>query len=627
MKKHNFIICLLFFNFIPVILQAQEVPVFFNTIPQNQLELAGYVGEQTGLIIRNRIISQDYDYLVEPFRHKDETHLWQMEFWGKWMLGAVAAWEYTHDSELMDHINKSVKSIIETQLPNGYIGNYAVKNQLTNWDIWGRKYVLLGLLRFHDITHDKKVLKAAEKEADYLLSQVGPNKVNIIETGNYHGMASSSVLEPMVMLYNKTKNKRYLDFAKYIVKQWETPEGPQLIAKALAGVHVADRFPPPEIWFSPENGQKAYEMMSCYDGLLELYKVTGNPDYLKAVELTVQDIMDEEINVAGAGTSFECWYHGKDLQTRPTYHTMETCVTITWMKLNYDLLCISGNPKYADNIEITYYNALMASTNSGCSAIEMYSPLEGHRGDSNHQCGMDMNCCSANGPRGYMLIPRYALMTSENEIYVNLYTNFSATFKFASKNVINIDQKTTYPVGDVVKIIVTPQKSEEFTIVLRIPDWSTQNHILVNGEKTAEITSGGYTKLTRQWKKGDEIELRLDLSGRVVKLNSHTAILRGPIVLARDSRFNDGFVDEAAVIQQKMGIVDIQISDFKPEGVWLSFTVPVMLGTGIASTSEEPRQIHFCDFGSAGNTWDPETRYRVWLPEPLNVIKSKYEAY
>jgi hypothetical protein len=218
-------------------------------------------------------------------------------------------------------------------------------------------------------------------------------------------------------------------------------------------------------------------------------------------------------------------------------------------------------------------------------------------------------------------------MTSENEIYVNLYTNFSATFKFASKNVINIDQKTTYPVGDVVKIIVTPQKSEEFTIVLRIPDWSTQNHILVNGEKTAEITSGGYTKLTRQWKKGDEIELRLDLSGRVVKLNSHTAILRGPIVLARDSRFNDGFVDEAAVIQQKMGIVDIQISDFKPEGVWLSFTVPVMLGTGIASTSEEPRQIHFCDFGSAGNTWDPETRYRVWLPEPLNVIKSKYEAY
>jgi DUF1680 family protein len=355
--------------------------------------------------------------------------------------------------------------------------------------------------------------------------------------------------------------------------------------------------------------------------------VTGNPDYLKAVELTVQDIMDEEINVAGAGTSFECWYHGKDLQTRPTYHTMETCVTITWMKLNYDLLCISGNPKYADNIETTYYNALMASTNSGCSAIEMYSPLEGHRGDSNHQCGMDMNCCSANGPRGYMLIPRYALMTSENEIYVNLYTNFSATFKFASKNVINIDQKTTYPVGDVVKIIVTPQKSEEFTIVLRIPDWSTQNHILVNGEKTAEITSGGYTKLTRQWKKGDEIELRLDLSGRVVKLNSHTAILRGPIVLARDSRFNDGFVDEAAVIQQKMGIVDIQISDFKPEGVWLSFTVPVMLGTGIASTSEEPRQIHFCDFGSAGNTWDPETRYRVWLPEPLNVIKSKYEAY
>lgn len=627
MKKHTFYTLLFIIGFAPFAIQAQAVSDMLTTIPQNQLKLDGYVGEKTDLIFENRILAQDYDYLVEPFRHKNETRLWQMEFWGKWMLGAVAAWEYTHDAKLMDHMSKSVSGIIETQLPNGYIGNYPLENQLTNWDIWGRKYVLLGLLRFHDITNDKKALKAARKEADYLLSQLGSDKVNIIETGNYHGMASSSVLEPLMMLYNKTNEQSYLDFAKYIVEQWETPEGPQLISKALAGVHVADRFPHPETWFSPENGQKAYEMMSCYNGLLELYKVTGIAEYLKAVEMTVQDIIDEEINIAGSGTSYECWYHGKEKQTIPTFHTMETCVMTTWMKLNYDLLSVTGKSMYADHIEITYYNALMASTRFGGSEIAMYSPLEGSRGDTNHQCGMEINCCSANGPRGYMMMPRYAIMTSADEIFVNLYTDFSSTIELSSKNKITLEQKTNYPEGNKIQFVVHLVKSEKFTIALRIPDWSIQNSLFVNDEKVEGVVSGAYMKITRLWKKGDKIELQLDLRGRLVELNGHAALLRGPIVLTRDSRFADGFVDEAAFIQHKDNIVEIKVSNTKPEGVWLSFSAPLKLGTGIASTDEPATQIHFCDFGSAGNTWDKKIRYKVWLPRPLNVMKSEYKAY
>ncbi len=627
MKRYRFYTLLFFIGFAPVVVHAQAVSDLLNTIPPNQLKLGGHVGEKTDLIITKRIMAQDYDYLVEPFRHKNETRLWQMEFWGKWMLGAVAAWEYTDDAELMEQMSRSVSSIIETQLPNGYIGNYPVENLLTNWDIWGRKYVLLGLLRFHDITHDKKALEAAQRAADYLLSQVGPGKINIIETGNYHGMASSSVLEPIMMLYNKTHDRKYLDFAKYIVGQWETPDGPQLITKALAGVHVADRFPHPQKWFSPENGQKAYEMMSCYNGLLELYKVTGITDYLEAVEMTVRDIINEEINIAGSGTSFECWYHGKEKQTIPTFHTMETCVVTTWMKLNYDLLRLTGKPMYANHIETTYYNALMASTKSDGSEIEMYSPLEGYRGDTSHQCGMEINCCSANGPRGFMMMPRYAVLTSPGEVYINLYTNFSATFALSPKNEVVLEQKTDYPEGGQIQFSINPEKPEDFTIALRIPDWSIQNSLLVNGKKIERVLPGGYTKITRTWTKGDIIELQLDLQGRLVKLNGYAALLRGPVVLARDSRFEDGFVDEAAIIQNINNTVNIQVSDFKPDGIWLSFTAPLKLGTGIASTTNPPVQIHFCDFGSAGNTWDQNTRYRVWLPEPLNVMQSEYKSY
>ncbi|MCF6208574.1 MAG: glycoside hydrolase family 127 protein [Ghiorsea sp.] len=163
MKKYTIFTLFILGVFTTYIAQSQDPSNLLNTIPQNQLILRGHVGEQTDQIFKNRIVAQDYDHLVEPFRFKNETRLWQMEFWGKWMLGAVAAWEYTHDKELMDHMSKSVASILETQLPNGYIGNYPVENQLTNWDIWGRKYVLLGLLRYHDITNSKKALKAAKK--------------------------------------------------------------------------------------------------------------------------------------------------------------------------------------------------------------------------------------------------------------------------------------------------------------------------------------------------------------------------------------------------------------------------------------------------------------------------------
>ena len=601
---------------------AQAVSDQLKTIPQNQLKLDGFVGDKTDLIIKNRVKSQDYDYLVEPFRHKNETRLWQSEFWGKWMLGAVASWEYKHDAELMAILDQAVINLLETQLPDGYIGNYPPENQLIQWDIWGRKYTLLGLLRYHDISGNKKALKAARNLADHLMTQLGPGKTNIIQTGNYHGMASSSILEPIMLLYNKTQKKQYLEFAKYIVHQWETPDGPQLISKAVEGVNVANRFPPPERWFSPENGQKAYEMMSCYDGLLELYRVTGEPDYLKAVEMTVENILEEEINEAGSGTSFECWYHGKGKQTIPTFHTMETCVMTTWLKLNYSLLRLTGKSGYADNIELTYYNALLASTKYDGSEITMYSPLSGHRGPGARQCNMDINCCSANGPRGYLMMPRFAVMTSSDEIYVNMYCESKATATLPKNTIVLLEQRTEYPVRDRVLINIDPEKAETFTISLRIPYWSNQTSIRVNGENIDEINPGTYKKITRKWNKGDKIELQLDLRGRMVRQDSHLAIIRGPIALARDSRFGDGFVDEAAIIQNNDGYVDLKISEEKPEEVWMAFTASVKLGTGIEATSNPPVQIHFCDFCSAGNVWDKSTRYRVWLPEPLDVTNN-----
>jgi DUF1680 family protein len=358
--------------------------------------------------------------------------------------------------------------------------------------------------------------------------------------------------------------------------------------------------------------------------LLELYKVTNEPRYLSAVEKTVQSIIDTEINIAGSGSSHESWYDGKRQQTHPTCLTMETCVTTTWMKLCQNLLCLTANPLYADQIEITAYNALMASMKNDGSQIAMYSPLEGQREPGERHCNMDINCCNANGPRGFALLPQFAVMQTGREIYVNLYTGFEADISLDTKTKINIKQQSTYPVDGKITITMDPAKPETFTVALRIPSWSMENSVSVNGEQLDGIVAGAYYRINRTWKRGDVVTLNLDVRGRLVRQNNYFAIMKGPVVLARDTRFSDGFVDEAARIVEKDGYVELTPSDRKPTGVWMAFTAPMLLGTGL---DETVRQVNFCDFASAGNTWQAGIRYRVWIPEALNVTKTEYKPY
>lgn len=606
---------------------GQPVKDSLRSLPLNHVKIQGYLGGRIDQCIGNRIMKQDYLHLIEPFRYRNEDRLWQSEFWGKWILSAIAAYEYQKDPRLFGIIQQAVSGLIATQTPDGYIGNYTPEARLTQWDIWGTKYTLLGLLSWYDISGDKKALRAATRLADNLLSLVGRGKTNIVKTGNYRGMPSSSVLEPMLFLYRHTGEERYLNFAKYIVEQWETSDGPGLISKALKGIAVADRFPFPSSWWSYENGQKAYEMMSCYEGLLELYRITGHPEYLKAVQLAVQNIIDTEINLAGSGTAFECFYHGGEQQTEPAYHTMETCVTFTWIKLCNNLLRLTENPMYADQIEKSVYNALLASMKDDASQIAKYSPLEGIRHEGEKQCGMNINCCNANGPRAFTLIPGIAYQSSGEGIFVNLFCESSATIALNEKENILIEQKTDYPATDRIEITLHPGKPATFTLALRIPAWSAVTLVSVNDVKAENIQPGTYHKITRTWKDGDQVIIQPDLRGRLTNLNGYQAITRGPVLLARDSRFGDGFVDETAVVIRNDHVVELQPVAEKPANIWMSFTVPMILGTDLEGEFREPRPVHFCDFSSAGNTWSADSRYRVWIKETLNVQKAPYKPY
>ena len=408
--------------------------------------------------------------------------------------------------------------------------------------MWGRKYVLLGLLAYYDLTGNPDVLAAAQRHADYTISQIGPGKADIVTLGMWTGMAASSILEPMVLLYRRTGEKRYLDFAEYIVSQWATPNGPDLLRKSLEKVSVYDMFgkpDPTQKGYVAGGKSKAYEMMSCYEGLLELHRITGNAPYRTAVENVFGNIRDTEITILGSGSSWERWCNGRKRQAEAVPEWMETCVTVTWMKLATQLLRLTGDSRYADEVELAAYNSLLAAQRSDGQWWSHYNPLEGTRGPAPEQCNMHMNCCVASGPRGLMLLPALAVMSGRTGPVVNFFESGKATVPLADGKKVQLEIKSDYPRRGAVAIRVQPQAESRFTLQVRIPAWSAAASVQIGNEAAIKAAGGKYLNLTRTWKPGDTVRVGLPFAVRALAEpggSGRVAIMRGPIVFALDKR-------------------------------------------------------------------------------------------
>lgn len=585
--------------------------------------LNGFVGDKMKASYENRILAQDAERLIEPFTVRDEHSCWQGEFWGKWFTSAVLAYRYIPTPELADKLKQAAYGLMETQTNDGYIGNYAPESRLKAWDIWGRKYCMLGLIAYYDITNDEKALESAAKEADFLIKELNDKNSKIVLMGNHRGMAASSVLEPICQLYVRTGNKKYLQFAEEIVSQWETDEGPQLISKA--DIPVSQRFPKPvDNWYGWEQGQKAYEMMSCYEGLLELFRITGKEEYKEAVEKTWQSIIDSEINIAGSGSAMEAWFSGREKQTIPIAHYQETCVTATWIKFNQQLLRLTGEAKYADEIEWTFYNALLGAMKPDGSDWAKYTPLSGQRLEGSEQCGMGLNCCNASGPRGLFTIPQTAVMQSEDGAYINFYIDGTYHLISPENQEFAIMQNTNYPVSGKIDLNLVLEKDENMEIALRVPFWSTNYKILINGNteyEASNVLPGNYTKLKRKWKNNDKITIEFEMQGKIHRSgNTHeyVAITRGPIVLCRDERIGKPALEAilTPIINEK-GNIDLVKEESSDPEVYMIFSAQ-FIPESYTEQGSQPIKVNLCDYASAGNSSYSFPFFKVWLPQLYN---------
>ena len=591
-----------------------RVPDVLTPLPPGAVHLGGHLGEQIDLCLRARIAAQDADELIAPFRERRDQMEWRSEFWGKWITSAIDAWRYSGNPGLCAIDERAVADLIGTQTPDGYIGAYPDGGHLQRWDVWGRKYVLLGLLAWHEATGDAGALNAARREADFLIGEIGPGRAKPFTNDMWNGMATSSVLEPMILLYRRTGDARYLEFANYLVGAWPTPDGPDLLRKARANIPVFQMFPGPASVvkeYSDGGHSKAYEMMSCFEGLAELYRSTGNQDYYDAITKVFANIRDNEITVIGSGSDWERWHNGHTRQTEPWVKGMETCVTVTWMKLAGQMLRLTGDPAYADEIERSTYNALLGAQAPDGAWWCSHSPLAGTKERAPEQCGLHQNCCVANGPRGLMLIPQLAVMKGAAGPVVNYYGEMKALVALPKGGNVDLEQVSDYPLGDTTRMRIGLNEPKTFVLRLRIPAWSERNTLTINGTSQPAPIPGTYASIDRLWRDGDMVLLRLDLRARAIRAPGHpefAAIVRGPLVLARDSRLEHGSDLNAPVALESNGdgCIDVGLVESPTsKGIWQIFDL--LMGKRVAP-------LRLCDFASAGNTWDATSAYRIWMP-------------
>lgn len=145
--------------------------------PSNKgsVHIEGYLGQRIASCIHNGVMAANHALFQIPFRDKtDEGGSWGGEFWGKWFTSAVLAYQI----EPTDHhgaiLADAVQGLIDTQSEDGRISSY--EKDFGDWDIWGRKYALLGLIAYYDLSGKQEALQAAVLATDELIRISGPGR-------------------------------------------------------------------------------------------------------------------------------------------------------------------------------------------------------------------------------------------------------------------------------------------------------------------------------------------------------------------------------------------------------------------------------------------------------------------
>jgi len=595
----------------PKVLIENKIKDLFTSIPFQNQQQRGYLGKRMKQNLEERILKLDEEGTLDGYLKRPGHHPWAGEHIGKYLETASNVWKNTGDERLKVQMDRLMLQLVYSQLPDGYLGTYTPDEYWTSWDVWSHKYNLYGLLAYYKNTGYLSALEASIKVGDLLCTTFGnkPGQLDIILSGTHVGMASTSVLDPMVELYKYTGDKKYLDFCYYILDAWEQDNGPKIISSLLATAKVT----------KVGNG-KAYEMLSNFVGLANLYRLTGDEKFLKPVLIAWQDIVTNRLYVTGTTSSHEYFQEDAVLPAGGKDKMGEGCVTTTWIQLNQQLLAFTGDLKYLEQIEKTIYNHLLGAENPETGCVSYYTPLMDKKP---YTCFI--TCCQSSVPRGIAMVPYFTFGNIKNVPTIMMYepANYKESIKTSDNKTINLSLQleSAFPENGNVVITVGTSQSATFPLALRVPSWCSSFIANVGGKTYKGIINQNLV-INRNWKSGDKIKVSFQMPVKTLSggksYPGQIAFQRGPQVLALDSLLNIELLkkvrlssDQKLVVEKLSGKSDAALLPTE----WIGKQAYTVSITDKNNTAQK-QQLVLVPFADASQTGGD---IKVWLP--LSLIK------
>jgi len=581
---------------------AERVRELFTSLPFESQELRGLFADRMQTNVEGRLLHIDESACLSGFVHRDSAGnfdgAWVGEHAGKFLDAACNAVRYREHAGLRHIMERMVKALIASQEPDGYLGTYPAARRWTGWDVWVHKYNLIGLLSYYELTADPAVLRACRGMGDLLARTFGdaPGQRDIVTAGEHIGMAATSVLEPMCRLYRFTGEVRHLEFCQYVVRAYDHPHGPGIVSTLLESASV-DRV---------ANG-KAYEMLSNFNGLVDLYRLTADRLLLDAVLRAWDDIVSQQLYRTGTLSAAEHFQPNGRLLSLQSSNVGEMCVTVTWLQLNWRLLRLTGEARFGQEIERTVYNHLLAAQDGHNGNISYYTSWVGRKEFTDA-----LLCCVSSGPRGISLIPQLAWGLQRNALLVNLYAPGRARFVINGVPV-EVICETAFPADGRVTLTVNAERATRFAVRLRVPEWASDFQVKLRSGTLAG-TRGQMLDVSQTWPRSTTLDIRMDMRTRVVSgaptYPDYALVQRGPQVLALEQALNPAVPYLQRVALTEAGEPLAMRPAAVPAG-WAGRQVYEFDGlVGLPGEGEplrvEPRALHLVPFADLNNG-------RVWI--------------